>query len=136
MRIVIDSNVLVSAALFSDSIPNKALNQAIKKGEIIISEQTLDELKVTLSKPKLKKYLSVKDKLSFIYKFEVQVIMVSIKHKISLCRDPKDNMYLELALSGNAEYIITGDNDLLQLNPFKNIPIITPKEFLDRNSDN
>lgn len=48
-----------------------------------------------------------------------------------LCRDPKDDMYLELALSGKADCIITGDPDLLVLNSFENIPIITPKEFLD-----
>ena len=52
-------------------------------------------------------------------------------HTVTICRDPDDDMYLELALSGKADCIITGDPDLLVLNPFENIPIITPKEFLD-----
>ncbi len=51
--------------------------------------------------------------------------------KISICRDPKDNMYLEIAIAGKADLIITGDSDLLVLHPFCNIPVITPKMFLD-----
>jgi putative PIN family toxin of toxin-antitoxin system len=54
------------------------------------------------------------------------------KTEITECRDPKDNKFLELAIAGNAECIVTGDKDLLELNPFRNIQIITPKEFLDR----
>jgi uncharacterized protein len=50
-----------------------------------------------------------------------------------ICRDPKDNMFLELALSGNADLIISGDNDLLVLNQFRGIPVITPREFIDNN---
>jgi uncharacterized protein len=57
--------------------------------------------------------------------------IIDVNQQVSVCRDPKDNMYLELALSGKADVIITGDNDLLILHPFINIPIITPKDFLD-----
>lgn len=49
---------------------------------------------------------------------------------ISECRDPKDNKFLELAFSGKADCIISGDDDLLVMNPFREIPIITPSEFL------
>jgi predicted nucleic acid-binding protein len=55
---------------------------------------------------------------------------VPVNIEIKACRDPKDDMYLELALSGKAECIITNDEDLLSLHPFENIPIITPKEYL------
>jgi putative PIN family toxin of toxin-antitoxin system len=54
------------------------------------------------------------------------------KIEITECRDPKDNKFLELAVAGNADCIVTGDNDLLVLNPFRNIRIITPKEFIDQ----
>ncbi len=54
------------------------------------------------------------------------------KIEITECRDPKDNKFLELAVAGNADCIVTGDKDLLVLDPFRNIRIITPKEFLDQ----
>jgi len=58
--------------------------------------------------------------------------LVEVTNSISICRDPKDNMYLELALSGNAACIVTGDSDLLVLHPFENILIFTPNYFLDK----
>jgi len=70
MNIVFDCNVIVSAALFPDSIPGKAFDLAIEKGDIIVSFQSLSELLKTLNKPKLRKYLDFKDKLSFISKFK------------------------------------------------------------------
>lgn len=56
---------------------------------------------------------------------------IDIIEEIKECRDEKDNKFLELAISGNADFIITGDNDLLVLNPFRTIQIITPKSFLE-----
>lgn len=131
MKFVFDSNVLISAALFRESIPGLAYKKAIKKGKIIISNETFNELKTTLNKPKLKKYLTVKNKLSFLVKLKNDTVAVEITQSVTTCRDPKDNMYLELALSGKADAIITGDTDLLNLHPFRTIPVISPKEFLD-----
>lgn len=130
MKFVFDANVLISAALFRESIPGLAYKKAIQKGEILISENTLSELKNTLNKPKLRKYITLKDKFGFLTKLERAGILVEISQSITVCRDPKDNMYLDLALSGKADAIITGDADLLTLHPFCDIPIVTPKEFL------
>lgn len=100
-------------------------------GELLISEDTYSELKRTLNKPKLKKYLKIEDKFSFLTKLENKATTVKINQTVNICRDEKDNMYLELALSGKADIIITGDADLLVLHPYCNIPIITPKDFVD-----
>jgi uncharacterized protein len=54
-----------------------------------------------------------------------------VNKTINACRDPKDNKFLELAVTGNVDYIISGDKDLLDLNPFNNIVIITPSQFLE-----
>lgn len=84
-------------------------------------------------KPKFDGYF--KDDLAkkdFIISFISSSTNIKIKPHIALCRDPKDNMYLELALSGNARCIATGDNDLVVLDPFHNIRIMTPKESLDQ----
>ena len=57
--------------------------------------------------------------------------IINITEKIDICREPKDNKFLELAISGNATHIITGDKDLLEFHPFRGIPILTPKQFLE-----
>jgi putative PIN family toxin of toxin-antitoxin system len=59
-----------------------------------------------------------------------EAIVVDTMEVVRACRDPKDDMYLELAVSGKATCIVSGDQDLLLLNPFRGIPIITPDEFL------
>jgi uncharacterized protein len=58
--------------------------------------------------------------------------MIEINDTIAACRDPKDDKLLELAVGGNADFLITGDKDLLVLNPFRAVKIITPREFLDK----
>ena len=131
MKFVLDANVLISAALFRNSIPGLAYTKAIQMGELLISENTLKELKTTLNKPKLRRYLKIEDKFSFLTKLENKATIIKITQTVTICRDPKDNMYLELALSGKADLIITGDSDLLVLHPFCNIPVITPKLFID-----
>ena len=133
MRVVIDNNVLISAALIKHSVPFKAFEKAVKTHVLIRSHTVLAEFHKTIFKPKLDRYF--KDdwaKMNFIISFISASTDINVKHHITLCRDPKDNMYLELALSGKAACIVTGDNDLLVLNPFRNIRIITPKEFLDQ----
>lgn len=93
----------------------------------------MEEFLKTIFKNKFDRYF--KDDLAkrdFIISFISASTNIKIKYHIALCRDPKDNMYLELAISGNAGCIVTGDNDLLVLDPFRDIRIITPKEFLDQ----
>jgi uncharacterized protein len=58
--------------------------------------------------------------------------IITITEKIKDCRDEKDNMFLELAVCGSSEYLVNGDKDLLELNPFRNIPILNATEFLER----
>ena len=60
---------------------------------------------------------------------------VDVDVQIKACRDPKDDKFLELAVSGRATHVVTGDNDLLALDPFRNIPIVSPKTFLDSGAD-
>jgi predicted nucleic acid-binding protein len=60
--------------------------------------------------------------------------LVNITEQVTAYRDASDNKFLELAVNGEANFIITGDNDLLILNPFRGIPILTPKQFLSGSS--
>jgi putative PIN family toxin of toxin-antitoxin system len=131
-RFVIDTNVLISALLFKSSVPFRGLELATKQGIILYSEATFNELERVLNRSKFDKYLSQEERQVFLLKFVSGCQLVSIKETITICRDEKDNKFLELAVSGNANIIITGDLDLLVLHPFQSIEILTPDKFVDR----
>jgi putative PIN family toxin of toxin-antitoxin system len=131
-RFVVDTNVLISALLFKNSVPFRAIELAEKQGIILYSEATLNELEQVLNRKKFNKYLSLEDRQVFLLKFISASELVSITEKITVCRDEKDNKFLELAVSGNANVIVTGDLDLLVLNPFQAVEIVTPDIFIDR----
>ena len=130
MRFVFDTNVIVSAALLAGSVPRLAFDKALDERRILISVPTLLELAEVLSRPKLNKYLREEERMRFLIALLKEVEMVEVTETISDCRDVKDNKFLELAVSGKADCIVSGDEDLLILNPFRGISILTPREFL------
>ena len=130
-RFVVDTNVLISALLFKTSVPLQAIELAEKLGIFLYSEATLNELEQVLNRKKFNKYLSLEDRQVFLLKFISSSQLVSITENITVCRDEKDNKFLELAVSGNANVIVTGDLDLLVLNPFQTVEILTPDMFID-----
>ena len=97
-----------------------------------MSVETLQELADVLARPKFDPYVSVRDRQHFIALLGGVVRMVTISHRVAACRDPKDDKFLHVALNGEAEFIVTGDADLLALNPFHNVEILSPQEFLER----
>ena len=96
---------------------------------IVYSEETMAELAEVFTRPKFDKYISLEDRLDVIAVFETKAQLIHITEQIIACRDPKDDKFLSLAVTANASCIITGDKDLLVLNLFQNIPIVTPAEF-------
>ncbi|MHC5855319.1 putative toxin-antitoxin system toxin component, PIN family [Nostoc sp.] len=129
-RFVFDTNVLISAFLFSQSKPRQALDQATVIGVIILSNSVLSELEEVLYRPKFDRYLTKERRQEFLEDLTENAQFIDVTEQIDECRDPKDNKYLELALSGQAECIVTGDDDLLVLNPWRGIEILTVQEFL------
>jgi putative PIN family toxin of toxin-antitoxin system len=129
-RVVIDTNVFISALLNPVGTPRKVINIAISQFTILQSEATYQELETRISKKKFDKYLEKDDRLDFLPSLKNRSLFVDILHETTVCSDSDDNKFLELALSGMAQYIITGDNDLLSLNTYQGIRIITPAEFL------
>lgn len=130
-KFVFDTNSLISAILLQNSISAKALNHALNIGRIVISEPVLIEFEDVIFRKKLDKYfLNDAERLEAINKIEENSIIFFPKVEINACRDPKDNMILELAVESNASCIISGDKDLLVLSPFNNIPIVTAVDFL------
>ncbi len=131
-RIVVDTNALISRLLLPRSVPGKAVYRAIDAGQLLVSDATLAELADVLARPKFAPYVSIQDRQQFIRLLGRVAEMVPITHTIRACRDPKDDKFLELAVNGGASVIITGDKDLLALNPFRKIAIVTPAQYLVR----
>ncbi len=134
-RFVFDTNVLISAFLFSQSKPRQALDQAIVIGVIVLSNSVLSELEEVLYRPKFDRYLTKERRQEFLENLTENAQFIDVTELINECRDPKDNKYLELALNCQAECIVTGDDDLLVLNPWRGIEILTVQEFLASNTN-
>jgi putative PIN family toxin of toxin-antitoxin system len=130
LRVVLDTNVVVSALLLAGSISRQAFDKALNRGTLLISAPTLLELTEVLHRPQFNKYLLEEERMRFLVGLLKESELVETTEAITDCRDPKDNKFLELALCGKADCIISGDDDLLVLNPFREIAIITPRELL------
>lgn len=129
-RVVLDTNALVSRLLLPASVPGMAVRKAIDEAEILLSEPVLEELAAVLARPKFDSYVSIEDRQQFLRLLHRVAEMVVIVHRIRECRDPRDDKLLELALNGEAHAVVTGDDDLLALHPFRGIPIVTPRVYL------
>ena len=130
-RFVLDTNLIISAALLEKSVAYQAFAKALLNGSLLISDALQEELSKVILRPKFDRYVSEAKRLRFLAQFLSLAKSVSIIEKIEVCRDPKDNMILELAVSGRANCIVTGDKDLLVLNPFREIVILSPRTFLN-----
>jgi uncharacterized protein len=130
-RVVFDTNVTVSAALLPQSVPRQAFDSAMTRGRVPISTNTAFELEEVLRRPKFDKYASEVERLEFLAAIVNQAEIVEIHEMIRECRDPKDDKFLELAVSGGATHLVSGDDDLLCLHPFRGIAILTAKSFLE-----
>jgi putative PIN family toxin of toxin-antitoxin system len=129
-RYVLDANVVVSALLFYESVPGQAFARAQAEGAILISRDLVVELNDVLSREKFDRYVTREEREGFLDALIRESTLVEITESLNVCRDPKDNHVLELALSGKASLIVTGDRDLLALHPFRSILILSPAEFL------
>jgi uncharacterized protein len=130
-RIVVDTNALVSRLLVPNSLPGQAVRKAVDTAQLLLSEATLTELADVLSRPKFDAYVSIEEWREFFRRLSRVAEVIPITYIVHACRDPKDDKFLELAVNGNADLIVTGDDDLLVLNPLRGIPIITPASYLE-----
>jgi putative PIN family toxin of toxin-antitoxin system len=119
VRVVFDTSVVVSAVLLAGSVPRQALDWAIAKGTLLISAATVAELNDVLRRPKFNNYLPEEQRLEFLAALIREAEVVEIAEAVTECRDPKDDKFLELAVSGRATHIVTGDADLLIMHPFR-----------------
>src|SRR5690242_16167257 len=116
---VFDTNSLVSGLLIEGSTTARAIDRAIKLGNLVFSNETLDEFIEVLFRKKFDKYfLNNEERWDAIRRISDVSFFFSPLEIITDCRDPKDNKFLEVAFAAKASCIVTGDKDLLILNPF------------------
>jgi uncharacterized protein len=131
-RLIIDTNVLISALLSPLGTPRRLLNTlAAENATLLFSDATFAELVSRLARPKFDRYRTHEQMEVFLDWLTELGEWISPNLEAEVCRDSDDDKFLSLALSGEAVCLITGDDDLLALHPFEGISILSPAEFLN-----
>jgi putative PIN family toxin of toxin-antitoxin system len=129
---VFDTNTIVSGFLFENGKPGRALDFAETQGRLFLSPETAQELDEVLEREKFDAYIKRETRRELLFALLEQAELIKVEADIHQCRDPDDDKFLELAVEAGAQCIVSGDQDLLVLNPFEGIPILTADEFLQR----
>ena len=130
MRIVLDTNILVSALISEEGYPAQVL-AAIKRERVtlVTSAYQIEELRGVLARERLKPYIRPEEAADLLYHLEAVGLVVSELPEVSLSPDPKDNPILATAIAGEAELIVSGDKgDMLALGRVEGIPVVTARE--------
>ena len=110
--------------------PAAVLDHVLQQAILVVSAETFHELTRKVLEPKFDKYFSGTDRADLLTRIAAGSEWTEISERVSVCRDPKLNMMLETALAGRADCIVTGDKDLLVLDPFRTVRIVTAAAFL------
>jgi len=129
-RVVVDTNVLVSRLMLPHSIPAQAIRKVELEALLLVSDATMYELADVLSRSKLDRYISLEARRRFLRELGSIVEFIHIIQVVRECRDPGDDKFLEVALNGRADLILTGDADLLALHPWRSMAILSPADYL------
>lgn len=132
MKIILDTNIFFSAYAFDKTVL-KLADYCLINTSVYISDEAMLEIKNKFLDGKMAKVckgFKHEQALEYLQVLENNLISVNPATKVSICRDPKDNMFLEIAKEVEADCLITGDNDLLNLVKFENTEILKPSEFL------
>jgi len=128
---VFDTNSLISALLVSTSVSRRAFDKALDYYQILISDETIAEFDDVAGRGKFERYLKAGEREGFEELLHREARFVEVTETVEACRDPDDDKFLELALAGDGEVIISGDKDLLVLDPFQGIRIVRPRSFVE-----
>src|SRR5438552_3729532 len=131
-RVVIDTNVLISGLLSMTSTPAKAVERAVTSGQLVATTATLRELMTKLLSPKFDRYVSRERRDALLIRLAPLIEIIEVVQIVQACRDPRDDKFLEAAVNGRADVLVSGDRDLLVLHPFRGIDIVTPTAYVNR----
>jgi uncharacterized protein len=129
-RIVIDTNILVSFAIRPNPDFEKIFDHISSRGVSLVSDDTLAEVFDVLSRDRFRKYIPLDQSIDYVEWYAGISEQVLITEHVNACRDPKDDKFLSVAVSGKADCIIAGDHDLLDMIKYNGIPVYRPAEFM------
>lgn len=125
---VADTNIFISAALKQVSWPGTVVRWIDSYGGLLKSTATEWELMAVLQRPRLAPKIEP-DFVANLQRLFAAAELVNITERVAVCRDPADDKFLELAVNGRADVIVTGDDDLLAMDTFRGVPIVTAAAF-------
>lgn len=129
-RVVIDTNVLISAALLPGGTPSRLVAFVLEHQRLLFSEQTIEELRTRLHRPKFDRYISLDDRKLLLHDFNAAADWVALDEVSSFSRDKDDDKFVQTALNGGARWLVSGDADLLCLGSVQSVQIVTPGQAL------
>lgn len=129
--LVLDTNLWISYALLPGSELGRRVEWAIRRSPYAFSKHTFTEFTDVLMRPKFDRYVSTATRAGFLRTVAERAAWFTPDTQVHDCRDIADNKFLELALSAGADHILTGDDDLLVLHPYRNIGIVTLNAYAD-----
>ena len=129
-RVVIDTGILVSAAIRPESVPALAVEKALLHFEVCASDETWEELEIVLTRPKFDAYAAPDLRQAFLEGLRTRLRMIAVTQIVTDCPDHKDNKFLALADTAEAEMIVASDPHLTEMHPWRGIPILPPAAFL------
>jgi putative PIN family toxin of toxin-antitoxin system len=135
LRIVFDTSTLVGAALRPDSVPERALQRTILFHCLFATAETLGELERVLRLKKFDRFIGMDERLEFAQRLRRDAVQVDLQSELldevrGQCRDRNDDVFLAVCRAVKADVLVSSDQDLLIMNPWKGIQILTPAEFL------
>ena len=130
-RVVLDTSTLIGAILKPQSIPVQALNLATEHAEILVSEESLAELARVIQRPHLERYRSPVERETFYQTYAEVALLIAVTKPVTACRDPKEDKILSVAVAGGASLIVSSDLDLLSMQQFGVIPILSARAFVE-----
>nr|MBI1230562.1 putative toxin-antitoxin system toxin component, PIN family [Cytophagales bacterium] len=130
-RVILDTNLWIS---FLISKRRKELDVLLESGAVtlIFSQELLEEFLEVSERPKFKRFFKKSDIKTLLTQIETLGELIKVKSKIDECRDPKDNFLLSLSVDGKADFLVTGDSDLLVLGKIENTKIVSWTEFISQ----
>jgi len=129
-RIVVDTGILVSAALRPNSVPALALHKTLMHFDVCVTTATWSELETVLGRDKFDRWVTVEARREFSAGLRTRVVLCHVGEIVSECEDPGDDKFLALAWAAGAELIVASDPHLTRMHPWRGIPILPPAAFL------
>lgn len=129
-RVIIDTSTLVGAMLRTRSLPSLVLTWVLDNCTLYASNATLTELALVAQREGFDRYLPLSVRTRVFQNFATRAMVVAPQVTVTDCRDPKDNKFLELALHVQAQVLVSSDEDLRSLHPWRGIAVLNPAEFV------